>query len=662
MNIFLLLLLLLTTRPAWAVNVQPPLDLPANTIDAGTKSLSALVSAIGSATKTLVVSQPLPALTGNLTIPTNVTLEFTGAGLISCGSYVVTIQSSTSDWPSRQIFANDCSSTGSVSLSGNSQVATILPAWWGAKSDGTTDDKAALRAALDVAFNSGGGIVYLPCGMTTYIDGTVYIDDNTTLTSCPSGSTIKRSNTSTTTHPNYSAACGVEGNETGKELLRNKKKDCSGSNIVVENIVFDTSLVDPGVETGSGPTSVSVVVILAGVSGAIVRNNTFLNCPQDCLFLKQGGGINSKILNNRFLGHNLLWGNGAAINIEMHSTAANSGKPEVGFNYVDSTGPTFCDGDGAKSCDDDGDCTGETPATCSSPGTGTRIPVAIQLAWVTGTDPSGGNIHDNEILISDRHTAINCSGCRDAIIKNNRIRSDPSGTSLSQIFTGIQVVGSSGKEAQDVTVEGNHVIGGGVANDIRALLVDGGAAAGARLKVLNNVVRNKSLASGFTMITLRNVNEAIVSGNNIDTFVGGIGLEVGVNSGTNVNINVTGNTISNGSGSTSYCVGLKGTTRAVVRNNLFYSCSSGGVVEVSGSPTGSQIGPNLYNGISSPVQLVAGGEAIWNEAQEFTFAQLDADAGDGSIIPCDACTIANPCASGGTGAIAKRLNDVWVCN
>lgn len=35
---------------------------------------------------------------------------------------------------------------------------------------------------------------------------------------------------------------------------------------------------------------------------------------------------------------------------------------------------------------------------------------------------------------------------------------------------------------------------------------------------------------------------------------------------------------------------------------------------------------------------------------------------DGSIIYCSDCTIANPCAGGGTGAIAKRLNGAWVCN
>jgi len=35
---------------------------------------------------------------------------------------------------------------------------------------------------------------------------------------------------------------------------------------------------------------------------------------------------------------------------------------------------------------------------------------------------------------------------------------------------------------------------------------------------------------------------------------------------------------------------------------------------------------------------------------------------NGTVLYCSDCTIANPCASGGTGAIAKRLNGTWVCN
>ncbi|MCP5101873.1 MAG: hypothetical protein GY950_00755 [bacterium] len=52
------------------------------------------------------------------------------------------------------------------------------------------------------------------------------------------------------------------------------------------------------------------------------------------------------------------------------------------------------------------------------------------------------------------------------------------------------------------------------------------------------------------------------------------------------------------------------------------------------------------------------GEAIWVGT---TFAALVASP-DGSIMYCTDCTIANPCAGAGTGAFAKRLNGVWVCN
>jgi hypothetical protein len=35
---------------------------------------------------------------------------------------------------------------------------------------------------------------------------------------------------------------------------------------------------------------------------------------------------------------------------------------------------------------------------------------------------------------------------------------------------------------------------------------------------------------------------------------------------------------------------------------------------------------------------------------------------NGTFYYCNDCTVANPCAGGGTGALAKRLNGIWVCN
>ena len=42
-------------------------------------------------------------------------------------------------------------------------------------------------------------------------------------------------------------------------------------------------------------------------------------------------------------------------------------------------------------------------------------------------------------------------------------------------------------------------------------------------------------------------------------------------------------------------------------------------------------------------------------------AQLGAE-GNGTLFYCSDCTIANPCAGGGTGALAKKIAGAWVCN
>jgi hypothetical protein len=44
------------------------------------------------------------------------------------------------------------------------------------------------------------------------------------------------------------------------------------------------------------------------------------------------------------------------------------------------------------------------------------------------------------------------------------------------------------------------------------------------------------------------------------------------------------------------------------------------------------------------------------------FAALSGTATNGQVVYCSDCTLANPCAGSGTGAIAKRLNAVWICN
>lgn len=83
-----------------------------------------------------------------LKVPTGVTVTFEGG--VSAGS--------------RQIF--DLSGTGAIVPSRGGQAAVEIR-WFGAKGDGTTDDTAAIQAAIDAAEAAGGGVVLFTPG--TYL-------------------------------------------------------------------------------------------------------------------------------------------------------------------------------------------------------------------------------------------------------------------------------------------------------------------------------------------------------------------------------------------------------------------------------------------------------------------------------------------------------------
>lgn len=66
------------------------------------------------------------------------------------------------------------------------------------------------------------------------------------------------------------------------------------------------------------------------------------------------------------------------------------------------------------------------------------------------------------------------------------------------------------------------------------------------------------------------------------------------------------------------------------------------------------IGPGGHTGVSVD-------QNGFTNVSAFTFANLGTPV-NGSVAYCSNCTIANPCAAGGTGALAKRINNTWICN
>ncbi|MDD3926996.1 MAG: glycosyl hydrolase family 28-related protein, partial [bacterium] len=126
--------------------------------------LSAAITAIGSNVRTLLIPVSKD-VTGNVTVPVNVTLLFQGDGRLNISTGVTVTINGPVQAPLKQIFTG----SGTASFSGNKGcLEKVYPQWWGAKADGVTNDAAAIQTAVNAAatMNRGGqgGTVFFSPG------------------------------------------------------------------------------------------------------------------------------------------------------------------------------------------------------------------------------------------------------------------------------------------------------------------------------------------------------------------------------------------------------------------------------------------------------------------------------------------------------------------
>lgn len=93
----------------------------------------------------------------------------------------------------------------------------------------------------------------------------------------------------------------------------------------------------------------------------------------------------------------------------------------------------------------------------------------------------------------------------------------------------------------------------------------------------------------------------------------------------------------------------KGTSNGIYIRN---QANTGDVIALSTGATSDivYVGDTAGVGTNGPLSLIG-----------ITFATLGTP-NNGTMNYCSDCTVANPCAGGGSGALAKRLGGVWVCN
>lgn len=107
-------------------------------------------------------------------------------------------------------------------------------------------------------------------------------------------------------------------------------------------------------------------------------------------------------------------------------------------------------------------------------------------------------------------------------------------------------------------------------------------------------------------------------------------------------------------------VDASATTNELIGQSSSASNAAGGGIRIRGgnATAGNANGGSVTIGNSTGIGTGVAGHTFLAGR---TFASLGTPA-NGAVAFCSDCTIANPCASGGTGAMAKRLNAVWVCN
>lgn len=262
--------------------------------------------------------------------------------------------------------------------------------------------------------------------------------------------------------------------------------------------------------------------------------------------------------------------------------------------------------------------------------TALRISKILTLPWARMDNPASGLMMEHPAAPVAARLVLVRSGM---IISAKRLSIGLTG--LSSVI-GLKLTASHGLGGSNFIDTGGAIVDPGGAATM--VLIDGGTAS-------------------ISAITLANTY--------IETHNGETGEIVHINNGRNINLD--GVFFNRGGATASNCISIQGTNAGQVRA---YGRASGGGTPVcttliDNTITGYTLAPTgdfdyYYPGSAGSGMVI---DAPIHAGAGFTFANIGTNlVNNGDFGYCSNCTITNPCAGGGTGAIAKRLNGINVCN
>lgn len=387
---------------------------------------------------------------------------------------------------------------GATALPAVAQSGVFNVMGFGAKGDGIADDAPAIQNAELAAEASGGGAVYLPAG-AYFMNSTVVVGSHIEIYGDGTASVLIRSNT-TSMVALYGSDCTTNKPPRGpfRMVFINRHYNCEDDGIHLHNFEIDGSRVNEVPNSG--------MITFSGLVNSTVDHLTLKNSPQDAIFFRNGGQ-NLSVHDNTILLHNLYWGNGSGINIEMHPNGQIWGPVTIANNTIETAGPNFCTAALNQACRTDADCAGLQPATC---GKGGSTSSAIGVTWVGGPAPVV-LISGNHISVGNHHYGIICNGCTDSEIQNNVITSAQGATVATGAFTGISSYATPGGEPHHIRIEKNMIEGMGSSADGQAIVVVGHGAMDTGIAVRGNVVTSEN--SARPAIEVDGWRDVTISGN-----------------------------------------------------------------------------------------------------------------------------------------------------
>jgi hypothetical protein len=506
---------------------------------------------------------------------------------------------------------------------------------FGATGDGVTDDSTAVQAAATAAT---GNALFIPTG--TYIVKGINVPANTRLFG---PGTLK-----------LKALSALD----GSPIL-----NINGNGVTIDGVSFDGNRSNQAADgfsdsfnTGANNTgrAYRAAIKCDSKTDLTVRNSTFT--------ATYGGGIVTKDCSRVMINGN----HARNLNFEFAWIGGSDGDI-TDINIINNQADTLASGDGTVQAN------------------GILVYKCSRFAL------SGNNIYNVE------RSHIKIEGCSHGSFNNNTLHTQ----TLTGGWPAITVQSSSGTnlDVADISISGNTMTGTGAGITVNP----GSTGTAKRVSVSSNVINSTTGSSGLEYCILFGANavhEDINISNNVCKDIKSVGIYLnGSSSSVSSRIKILGNTLYGNGGGGQQGMYFHGEFDGLtVENNYVahFSESSGGdgVISSDGDTITNLLlrGNSIFSGSSSNrgIYLAYGTNTISGRLENnyvegtinsghpntlHAFGNYSTGVntaginqanlgspGNGATEYCIDCTVANPCAGGGNGAIAKRLNGAWVCN